>query len=131
MKITMNGKTIEAAAGTRIMDLIEGDQHQYQAARVDNRIRELNYILPSDATVELLSLKDREAQSMYQATLRYLIIRAVKRVYPTARIIFTFSVSRAIAATIANFNRPFLQSEIRFTPALPISPSKIATSHKL
>lgn len=112
MKITMNGKTIEAAAGTRIMDLIEGDQHQYQAARVDNRIRELNYILPSDATVELLSLKDREAQSMYQATLRYLIIMAVKRVYPTARIIFNFSVSRAIAATIANFNRPFLQSDL-------------------
>lgn len=112
MKITINGKTVEAAVGTRIMDLIEGDLHQYQAARVDNRIRELNYILPGDATVELLTLRDREAQSMYQSTLRYLIIMAVKRVYPAARIVFNFSVSRSIAATIANFNRPFLQSDL-------------------
>ena len=42
MKIIMNGKPLETPAGTRIMDLIEGDKYQYQAARVDNRIRELN-----------------------------------------------------------------------------------------
>ena len=49
---------------------------------------------------------------MYQSTLRYLIIMAVKRVYPSARIIFNYSVSRAMSATIANFNRPFLQSDL-------------------
>lgn len=112
MKITMNGKTLEIVDGTRIMDLIEGDKYQYQAARVNNRIRELNYIIPEDATVELLTLKDREAQTMYQSTLRYLIIMAVKRVFPDARIVFNFSVSRSIAANITNFNRPFLQSDL-------------------
>ena len=112
MKIIMNGKPLETPAGTRIMDLIEGDKYQYQAARVDNRIRELNYILPGDATVELLTLKDRESQTVYQSTLRYLIVMAVKRVFPFARIVFNFSVSRSIAANITNFNRPFLQSDL-------------------
>ena len=112
MKITMNGQVIEAADGTRIIELIQGDKYQYQAARVNNRIRELNYILSGDSAIELLTLKDREAQTMYQSTLRYLIIMAVKRLYPSARIIFNYSVSRAISATIANFNRPFLQSDL-------------------
>ena len=83
-----------------------------QTGAVHNRIRELNYILQGDSVIELLTLKDRESQTMYQSTLRYLIIMAVKRLYPNARIIFNYSVSRAIAATIANFNRPFLQSDL-------------------
>ncbi len=112
MKITINGKAMEVASGISIIELIEGDKYQYQAARVNNRIRELNYILPGDSQVELLTLKDRESQTMYQSTLRYLIIMAVKRLYPSARIIFNYSVSRAIAATIENFNRPFLQSDL-------------------
>ena len=112
MKITINGKAMEVASGARIIDLIEGDPYQYQAARVNNRIRELNYILPDDSAVELLTLKDRESQTIYQATLRYLIIMAVKRIYPSARIKFNYSVSRAIAATIENFNRPFLQKDL-------------------
>ena len=112
MKVTIGDRELVVAAGTSIIDLIEGDKYQYQAARVNNRIRELNYIIQGDSKIELLTLKDREAQTMYQSTLRYLIIMAVKRVYPSARIIFNYSVSRAMSATIANFNSPFLQSDL-------------------
>ena len=112
MKVSMNGKLLEVPQGTSIMDLIEGDKHQYQAARANNRIRELNYIIQEDSEIELLTLKDRESQTTYQSTLRYLIIMAVKRLYPDARIIFNYSVSRSILATITNFNRPFLQSDL-------------------
>ena len=112
MKITLNGQIIDVPRGTSIMDLIDGDKYQYQAARVNNRIRELNYVLQGDSEVELLILSSRESQTIYQATLRYLIIMAVKRIYPTARIKFNYSVSRAISATIENFNRPFLQSDL-------------------
>ena len=51
MKITMNGQTMEVASGTRIIELIQGDKYQYQAARVNNRIRELNYSLNDDSEV--------------------------------------------------------------------------------
>ncbi|MBP3381297.1 MAG: hypothetical protein J6L00_01520, partial [Clostridia bacterium] len=112
MKITMNGRVTEVPAGTSIIDLIDGDKYQYQAARVNNRIRELNYILQGDSKVELLTLKDRESQTMYQSTLRYLIVMVTKRLYPFAGIIFNYSVSRALSATITNFNRPFLQRDL-------------------
>ena len=112
MKITINNQTLDVAQKIRVMDLIEGDKYQYQAARVNNRIRELNYKIPDDAEVELLTLKDRESTTIYQSTLRYLIIMAIKRLYPTARVIFNYSISRAIFATIPNFNGPFRQSDL-------------------
>ena len=112
MKVTINDKILDVAEKTRVLDLIEGDKYQYQAARVNNRIRELNYKIPDDATVELLTLKDRESMTIYQSTLRYLIIMAIKRIYPFARVIFNYSVSRAIFASIPNFNGPFRQSDL-------------------
>ena len=112
MKVNIDERTLEIENGTRIIDLIEGDKRQFQAALVNNRIRELNYVLPSDSDIELLSLNDREAQTIYQATLRYLVVMATKRVFPNARIVFNFSVSRAISATIENFKRPFLQKDL-------------------
>ena len=112
MKITINNQTLDVAPKIRVMDLIEGDKYQYQAARVNNRIRELNYKIPDDAEVELLTLKDRESTTIYQSTLRYLIIMAIKRLYPTARVIFNYSISRAIFATIPNFNGPFRQPDL-------------------
>ena len=108
----MNGQVLDVANGTRIIELIEGDKYQYQAARVNNRIRELSYIIQEDSEIELLTLKDIESQTMYQSTLRYLIIMAVKRIYPFARVKFNYSISRALSATIENFNRPFLQKDL-------------------
>ena len=112
MKVTINNKILEVAEKTRVMDLIDDDKYQYQAARVNNRIRELNYKIPDDAEVELLTLRDRESTTIYQSTLRYLIIMAIKRIYPSARVIFNYSVSRAIFASIPNFNGPFRQSDL-------------------
>ena len=112
MKITINNQVLDVPEKIRVMDLIEGDKYQYQAARVNNRIRELNYKIPDDATVELLTLKEREASTIYQSTLRYLIIMAIKRIYPFARVIFNYSVSRSIFASIPNFNGPFRQSDL-------------------
>lgn len=112
MKITIGDKTLEVAEKIRVMDLIEGDKYQYQAARVNNRIRELNYKIPGDSAVELLTLKEREASTIYQSTLRYLVVMAIKRIYPSARVIFNYSISRAIFATVSNFNGPFRQSDL-------------------
>ena len=77
MKITINNKIVEVNEKTSIINLIEGDKYQYQAARVNNRIRELNYIIQGDSNIELLTLKDREAVTIYQSTLRYLGLQPI------------------------------------------------------
>ena len=113
MHIQMNGKTIEVEGKKRILDLIEGDPTLYQAARVNNRIRELNYVLPDqDCTIELLDLCDSHATNIYQCTLRYLVVMAIERVYPQAKVVFNYSVSRSIFASVSNINHAFMQEDL-------------------
>lgn len=112
MKIQMNNKTMVIDKPIRISELIEGDKYEFQAAKVNNRIRELDYIVDQDCEIELLSLTDTEAVTIYQSTLRYLVVMAAQRIYPKARIIFNYSVSRSIFVSVSNINHPFLQEDL-------------------
>lgn len=112
MKIRIYGETIERKDPVRVLELIRENKFQYQAAKINNRIRELDYIIDKDCEVELLTLTDTEAVTIYQATLRYLVIMAVQNVFPKARVIFNYSVSRSIFASISNINHAFMQSDL-------------------
>ncbi len=108
----MDGKTIIKNEKVRISDLIEENRFDYQAAKVNNRIRELDYIIDKDCTVELLTLSDTEAVTIYQSTLRYLIIMACRKVFPKAKVIFNYSVSRSIFASISNIKHALLKEDL-------------------
>ncbi len=112
MKIQIQGKTIVKDNPVRISELIEGNRFEYQAAKVNNRIRELDYILTKDSTVELLDLTNTDAVTIYQSTLRYLVIMAIQRIYPKARVIFNYSISRSIFASVSNINHAFMQADL-------------------
>ncbi|MDE6047392.1 MAG: hypothetical protein K2F56_02055, partial [Anaeroplasmataceae bacterium] len=112
MKIQIQGKTITKEEPIRVSELIEGDKYQYQASKINNRIRELDYIIDKDCNVELLTLTDTEAATIYQSTLRYLVIMAIQRIYPKARVIFNYSVSRSIFASVSNINHAFMQADL-------------------
>ena len=56
--ITINEKELKFAKKVKIIDLIDGDVHDYIAALVNNKLRELNYEVFYDAKVELLTQKD-------------------------------------------------------------------------
>lgn len=112
MKIQIQGKTINTKEPVRLSELIEGNRFEYQAAKINNRIRELDYIIDKDCTVELLNLTDTDAVTIYQSTLRYLIIMAIQRIYPKARVIFNYSISRSIFASVSNINHAFMQSDL-------------------
>lgn len=114
MIIKLNNQEYSFAEPIRIHDLLPIEKRkQYQAAKVNNRIRELDYIIKDDAVVELLDLTDADACRIYQSTLRYLIVMAAKRVFPKCRIIFNYSISRSIFASVSNINRAFTMSDLK------------------
>ena len=113
MKITLNGEVKEVSKPCRICELFDNKDHKYMAAKVNNRLRELNYILPSDCDIELLDLTNSSVTTIYQATLRYVTAMAVKNVYPKARIHFNYSVSRSIFATVSGLGHAFLEKNFR------------------
>ncbi|MBE6135165.1 MAG: nucleoside kinase [Erysipelotrichaceae bacterium] len=72
------------------------------AARINNRTRELTYEFAYDAVIEPLTLTDRDAVRIYEASLRYIVAMAFSRVYPDLKIRFSYNVSRAIGVHILN-----------------------------
>ncbi len=108
MKVTYFNKTVEVKEGTRLIELLDdNDKKKYYCANVDNRLRELNYILPNkDCKVEFLDLCNSDAVLIYQNSLRYLFAMAVNRLYKKVKVVYNYSVSRAIFANISGINGP-------------------------
>lgn len=114
MKVTYFNETKEIKEGTRLIDLLnENDKKKYYCANVNNRLRELDYILPNkDCTIEFLDLTNSDAVMVYQNSLRYLFAMAVNRLYKKVKVVYNYSVSRAIFANISGINGPVNQKEL-------------------
>ena len=84
---------------TSILDIIRpyDPEKRAVAARVNNRVRELTYEVNRDSVVEILTVKDREAIKVYEASLRYVVAMAFARCYPELKIRFAYNVSRSIS----------------------------------
>lgn len=93
----MEKTIIEKASGKKISDLI-GDEDTTICVKVDNRLRETNYVITDDERHEIvkLDLKDSEAVKVYEASLRYLIGMAVERAFPDMRVKISYGISKSM-----------------------------------
>ena len=88
----------------KIIDLIEGNVHDYIYAKVNNRLRELTYELYYNAEVKLLKKSDYEAVKAYETSLRYIVAMACSRVFPNLEIKYSYSISRSIFLTFSSLS---------------------------
>lgn len=88
--------------GTKLIDLIKNDDKTIICARVNKKLRELNYEIKEDCVVEFLTLKDEDAAKIYESSLRYVLVMAIARLYPELRIRLTRNVSRSTFVQILN-----------------------------
>ncbi|MGM9969316.1 MAG: nucleoside kinase [Anaeroplasma sp.] len=113
MKIKINNKCLSFNEPKRILEMIDNEDKKYLAARVNNRLRELDYVISSDSEVELLDFNDASAVRIYQSTLRYIVVMAINNLYPKAKVCFNYSVSRSIFASISNLGHAFLDKNLQ------------------
>lgn len=107
MKVTISNKTFDVEEGTRLIDLLpEQNKKSFYCANVNNRLRELDYIISKDSTIEFLDLTSPDAMLIYTNSLRYLFAMAVNRLYKKVKVVFNTSISRAIFANISGINGP-------------------------
>lgn len=111
LKVFNEEKNIDGVV--KLSDLLPSDNTKYIAAKVNNRIRELDYIVSTDAEVEFLDITNREAMNIYQSTLRYLIIMAIKRRFKSAKVVFNYSISRSIFASVSGIGSSFKESHLK------------------
>ncbi len=94
-KIILNDEEIARDEPISILDLL-GEDKSYICALVNNSVKELTYVIRGDATIVPLSTSDKEAQKIYEASLRYLIAMALHNIHPNYKIRFSINVSRSL-----------------------------------
>lgn len=99
-KVNIDGKTLELTEKTAISKMIDNSDKRYIAAKVNNRLRELNFEISFDANVELLDMLDADAVKVYETSFRYLIALAFHNVNPTYQIKLSYAISRSLMVTV-------------------------------
>jgi len=97
IKITLkDGNVLEFEAGVSVLDVAisisEGLARNTTSALVNNELVDVRHILNEDASLELLTLSNKEGMHAYWHTAAHMLAQAVKRLYPTAK----FAIGPAI-----------------------------------
>lgn len=98
--VKINGITSRIEKKTALLQLLSEEERKakrFLAAKVNNRVRDLDYEVYYDADIEFLDCSSIEAMKIYEASLRYLVAMAFHNVYPDLPIRFAYNVSRSIS----------------------------------
>lgn len=100
-QITFNNETKTYENPVTVLDIV-GKDKSIVCAYVNKRVRELTYTVDKDSEIIPLTLKDRDAKPLYEASLRFLVAMAMHNIYPELKIRFSYNVSRSIFMQILN-----------------------------
>lgn len=114
--VKVDNRELTFTKKVKLIDLIEGDVHDYIYAKVNNRLRELSYELYYNADVKLLKKSDYEAIKPYETSLRYIVAMACSRVFPNLTIKYSYNISRSIYLTFSTLSRK--KENFQITPEL-------------
>ncbi len=104
MKLEINEKIYTFEGSLTLEEIAKSlDLKHVLAATVNGRLRELTYCIKKDSSIDFLDMTDPAAIKIYESTLRYVTAMAVHNLFPTVKLKFSYSISRAILATFENF----------------------------
>lgn len=116
IKITISGKVKEIPKGTTLQEFLQAyptqDQTPVVAARVGNRLRELTYTLTEDATVTPVDLLSQDGIRIYSRSLKMVLIRAAREIYPNAQVKIEHSLSKGLYGEIY-LGRPLTERDLK------------------
>lgn len=96
MAIVVNGESREYTKGIRAIDLINDVNKEIIACKINNKLRDLFYPLEDNSNIELLGYEDGDSMRVYEASVRYLLVMALKRVLPNVNVNCDYYISRSI-----------------------------------
>lgn len=99
MKITYQNKTVEVKEGEtvlRCLELLGINTQHVLAARQGDTALELSAPIKGDAALAPLTLHDEEGRRVYERSVRFVLLLALRRLHPGQRVRFEFSVGGGI-----------------------------------
>ena len=88
----------ELKKNQKLLDLIDNQDKKFICAKVDGKIKSLDFIIDKDGDydIEFLTLKSAKACRIYEASLRYIAAMAVKSLDESLDIRYSYYISRSI-----------------------------------
>ena len=112
-KIKYFGQEKEFDQPIKIQELLLEENTEYICCKVNNTLRELEYVINKDSELDFLTIKDFQAIKVYEASLRFLAAMAIYQIDPNINIHFDYSVSRSLKCEIESdtviVNNEFLE----------------------
>lgn len=102
MYVTLDGKKIEVAQGTRVLDIIKPGT---LACKVNNYLETLFYEINSEVDIKSVDLSSVLGQRIFERSLVFVLVRAIREIYPTARVIVRHSISNGIFVELKNIGK--------------------------
>lgn len=107
IEILNTGQTIEIPEGTTIQQVIDTIQYKGEcailAARVNNRIRELDSKIHMDSPLELIDIRNSDGMRMIQRGLIFLLYIAAKELFPQRRLKVLHSINNALYCELGDW----------------------------
>lgn len=105
IKISLKGGTVlEVKKGITLEEIKEKVQSEYNAlivaAKINNNLKELNFILKEDSEVEFVDLSTSIGQRIYQRSLSFVFIRAAMELLPECKVSVEHSLSKGLYCEI-------------------------------
>lgn len=101
-QIKINNQVYDYQEKITLKDLAKQFKNDAIIAKVNNRLRELNYYINYNCEVEFLDLTNADAVRVYETSMRYLTIMALENLYPNVLVRFGQCISRSIACNVSN-----------------------------
>ena len=88
----------ELKKNQKLLDLIDNQDKKFICAKVDGKIKSLDFIIDKDGDydIEFLTIKSAKACRIYEASLRYIAAMAVKSLDESLDIRYSYYISRSI-----------------------------------
>lgn len=107
MRIRMDGIDLDIEQGVCLADAIEAAGlgsaslcDMPLAAMIGGEIFNLNYIPKRECTLRLLRYRDEEGRRVYERTLQFIFIMAMRRLFPRARVVVQYSLGAGIYISV-------------------------------
>lgn len=90
-----NGAGMMFDKPVKIKDLIAKDDYKYFACKINNKLKDFEYVIDSNCKVNFVGLKDSDASKVYESSLRYILLMAAYNVDKELSLVASFNISRS------------------------------------
>ena len=98
IKCINNNQTKKYNLGTSLTDIIKDQDiklaYPILGAMVNNKLEELSYQIYKPKTIEFIDITHRDGRRMYMRSLSFILIKAVKELYPEKKVKIEHSISK-------------------------------------